>query len=216
MRALVYGGSGGLAQSLARALADQDWTVDVVTRRKGATTPATRHQVNALYSEYAPAIPPDAVFFPQALFIKKPLTETSDTEIEQSLMVGLTDLIKTVRNLLAADPDPERRVDYAFIGSTSAYAGFADTAVYCAVKHGLLGLVRALNDEYAKTGKRFWLFSMGTMDTEMGRMLTDQDPTSFLSPDAVAQRIVATLSAGDNLFEPEVIIRRRSIRFKEA
>jgi NAD(P)-dependent dehydrogenase (short-subunit alcohol dehydrogenase family) len=156
------------------------------------------------------------VFFPQALFVKKPLTETSDNEIEQSLMIGLTDLIKTVRNLLVADPDPERRVDYAFIGSTSAYAGFANTAVYCAVKHGLLGLVRALNDEYAKTGKRFWLFSMGTMDTEMGRMLTDQDPTSFLSPDAVAQRIVRTISAGDNLFEPEVIIRRRSIRFKEA
>ncbi len=59
------------------------------------------------------------------------------------------------------------------------------------MKHGLLGLVRALNDEYAKTGKRFWLFSMGTMDTEMGRMLTDQDPpTGFLPPDAVAQRIV--------------------------
>jgi NAD(P)-dependent dehydrogenase (short-subunit alcohol dehydrogenase family) len=79
-----------------------------------------------------------------------------------------------------------------------------------------LGLVRALNDEYAKTGKRFWLFSMGTMDTEMGRVLTDQDPTSFLSPDAVARRVVSTLTAADNLFEPEVVIRRRSIRFKEA
>jgi 3-hydroxybutyrate dehydrogenase len=216
VRALVYGGSGGLARSLVQALADQDWTVDVVTRRTGASTPASRHQVNVLYSEYAPAIAPDAVFFPQALFVKKPLTETTDGEIEHSLMVGLIDLIKTVRNLLAADTDPERRVDYAFIGSTSAYAGFANTAVYCAVKHGLLGLVRALNDEYAKTGKRFWLFSMGTMDTEMGRVLTDQDPTSFLSPDAVARRVVSTLTAADNLFEPEVVIRRRSIRFKEA
>jgi 3-hydroxybutyrate dehydrogenase len=214
VRALVYGGSGGLAQSLIKALSDQDWAVDIVTRRGGDA--ASDHQVEKLYSEFAPVFAPDAVFFPQALFVRKSLTATGDDEIEQSLTVGLTDIIKTVRNLLAADTDRDRRVDYAFIGSTSAYAGFANTAVYCAVKHGLLGLVRALNDEYAKTGKRFWLFSMGTMDTEMGRMLTDQDGTSFLSPDAVAQRIVGALSAADNLFEPEVVIRRRSVRFKES
>ena len=57
---------------------------------------------------------------------------------------------------------------------------------------------------------------MGTMDTEMGRMLIDQDPTSFLSPEGVARRIVASLAAADNLFEPEVVMRRRAIRFKEA
>lgn len=204
MKALVYGGTGGLAQSLIAALKARDWDVETASRETGR------------YSDYAPKAAADAVFLPQALFVKKPTAAMTDAEIEDSVTVGLTDIIRTLRNLLAADTDRERRVDYAVIGSTSAYAGFAGTAVYCAVKHGLLGLVRALNDEYAGTGKRFWLFSMGTMDTEMGRLLADQDPASFLSPDAVAERIVSAIAIQDNLFEPEVIIRRRTIRFREA
>ena len=215
MRALVYGASGGLAQSLITALAGRDWGVAAVTR---ADAPAHigAHRVDGPYSDYQPQAAPDAVFLPQALFLRKPLVQMTDAEIETSLMVGLTDIIRTVRNLLATDTDGHKRTDYVLIGSTSAYAGFANTAVYCAVKHGLLGLVRALNDEYAGTAKRFWLFSMGTMDTDMGRTLTEQDETSFLDPDAVAERIVGAITAQDNLFEPEVVIRRRAVRFKEA
>jgi short-subunit dehydrogenase len=79
----------------------------------------------------------------------------------------------------------------------------------------VLGLVRALNDEYRDTDTRFWLFSMGTMNTEMGATLADQDPSSFLQPEDVAARIVSSISSESNLFEPEVIMRRRTIRFKE-
>jgi 3-hydroxybutyrate dehydrogenase len=214
VRALVYGASGGLAQSLISALQTRDWSVAAVTRSivRGQVE---AHRVEDRYSDYQPLMAPDAVFFPQALFVRKPLAEMTDAEIDDSLSVGLTDIARTLRNLLAADTDPDKRTDYVLIGSTSAYAGFAKTSIYCAVKHGLVGLVRALNDEYAGTAKRFWLFSMGTMDTAMGRMLTEQDETSFLNPDAVAERIVGAIAAQDNLFEPEVVIRRRAIRFKE-
>ena len=86
--------------------------------------------------------------------------------IEQEIAVGLTDPILLTRSLLLTHPPtPTERRDFAFIGSTSAYAGFKKTALYCAVKHGLLGFVRAMNDEYADAETRFWLFSMGTMNT---------------------------------------------------
>ena len=215
MRALVYGASGDLAQSLITALARHDWGVVAVTR-SDAPGHVDAHRVAGAYADYQPQAAPDAVFLPQALFIRKPLVQLTDAEIEASLTVGLTDIICTVRNLLTTDTEPQKRTDYVLIGSTSAYAGFANTVVYCAVKHGLVGLVRALNDEYAGTAKRFWLFSMGTMDTAMGRTLTEQDETSFLSPDAVAERIVGAITAQDNMFEPEVVIRRRAVRFKEA
>lgn len=206
MRALVYGPSGGLAQSLIKALTAHRWTVERASRSKP----------DGVYSAYHPLAAPDAVFFPQGLFVRKPLTEMSDGEIDQVLDVGFTDIVRTVRNLLAADTDPQVRRDYVFVGSTSAYAGFGGSAVYCATKHALLGLVKSLNDEYVRTNKRFWLFSMGTMNTAMGRMLTDQDASTFLDPDAVAERIVESLTAQDNLFEPEIVIRRRVVRMKEA
>jgi hypothetical protein len=79
----------------------------------------------------------------------------------------------------------------------------------------LLGFIRAMNDEYSNTDTRFRLFSMGTMNTEMGALLVDQDSTSFLQPEDVADRMIASLTSTSNIFEPEVIMRRRSIRFLE-
>jgi NAD(P)-dependent dehydrogenase (short-subunit alcohol dehydrogenase family) len=194
----MYGASGDLARALTDALRERDWDVERVSRSGDA-----EHIVEA-YSQFTPEGLHDAYVFPQALFLKKPLAETSPDDIDAVMTVGLVEI--------AASAD--RRIDYCLIGSTSAYAGFADTALYCAVKHGLLGLVRALNDEYAKTGRRFWLFSMGTMDTGMGRLLVDQDPATFLPPAEVARRIVEAVTSPSNLFEPEVIMRRRVVGFK--
>ena len=184
-RALIYGASGGLAKAIAAAFQGRDWTVDEVTR--DPALPA--------YSEHRPEGLHDAYVFPQAVFLKKPLAETSDAEIDAVIGVGLTEIAKCLRTVLAIPAAADRRIDYCIIGSTSAYAGFKDTALYCAAKHGLVGLVRALNDEYAATGRRFWLFSMGTMDTDMGRLLVDQDPSSFLPPKMVAERIVEAVTA---------------------
>jgi NAD(P)-dependent dehydrogenase (short-subunit alcohol dehydrogenase family) len=204
-KALVYGASGDLAQAVTAAFRARDWTVDE----------ATRDAALAAYSDYRPQGLHDAYVFPQAVFLKKPLAQTTDEEIDAVIGVGLTEIAKCLRNVLAIPAPLDQRIDYCVIGSTSAYAGFKDTALYCAAKHGLVGLMRALNDEYAATGRRFWLFSMGTMDTAMGRLLTDQDETSFLPPTAVAERIVEAVTSPSNLFEPEVVIRRRTIRFKD-
>jgi NAD(P)-dependent dehydrogenase (short-subunit alcohol dehydrogenase family) len=172
--------------------------------------------VRSAYSEFRPHEIHDAYVLPQAIFLKKPLAEARPEDIDAVLGVGLVEIAKCLANALALSAPPDKRIDYALIGSTSAYAGFKDTALYCAAKHGLVGLVRALNEEYAGTGRRFWLFSMGTMDTEMGRRLIDQDPATFLSTEEVAKRIVETIASPTNLFEPEVIIRRRTIGYLKA
>jgi NAD(P)-dependent dehydrogenase (short-subunit alcohol dehydrogenase family) len=207
VRALIYGAGGDLAQAVAGAFAGEGWDVERVGRAPGAD------HVVAAYPDFQPEGLHDAYVLPQALFLKKPLAETTPEEIEAVMAVGLVQIAQCLRTLLTIPAPPDRRIDYALIGSTSAYAGFANTALYCAVKHGLVGLVRALNDEYAGTGRRFWLFSMGTMDTAMGRMLVDQDPATFLPVDQVARRIVQAIADPSNLFEPEVLIRRRAIGF---
>jgi NAD(P)-dependent dehydrogenase (short-subunit alcohol dehydrogenase family) len=228
VKAILFGASGGLATALARRLLDEGWNVDLVTRSQG------RPSVDAVFSEQlsqgraglfiAPARYSDfvvedrydAVFFTQALFDVQPLEAMEPARIEAEISVGLSDPILLTRSILAADAaDFTGRRDFCYIGSTSSYAGFRNTSVYCAVKHGLLGFVRAMNDEYVETETRFWLFSMGTMKTDMGAKVRGQDPASFLEPQGIAARIVAAIADRSNIFEPEVILRRRTIRLAE-
>jgi NAD(P)-dependent dehydrogenase (short-subunit alcohol dehydrogenase family) len=225
--AIIFGASGGLARSLTEDFLARGWKVDLVSRasRRNLLDARFRDAIAAgavrvftvanSYPEFAANQPYQAYLFTQALFEPKQLVETAAGRIEQEIAVGLSDPIRLTRSLLLAHPPaPTERRDFAFIGSTSAYAGFSKTALYCAVKHGLLGFVRAMNDEYTDTETRFWLFSMGTMNTEMGALLVDQDSSSFLQPEDVARRIADSLALPANLFEPEVIMRRRKIRFK--
>lgn len=228
MRAIIFGASGGLAVAVTAAALARGWKLDLVTRRARAAqlalhfadalqaNQAQLHCVEQRYTEFVPERSYDAVFFLQSLFCPAPLVQLAPERIGEEIAVGLEEIVLLTQKLLVHDrPQAGARRDYCYMGSTSAYAGFKDTAVYCAVKHGLLGFVRAMNDEYRHTDARFWLFSMGTMRTEMGMRLVRQDPESFLPPAEVAERILAAIDTKSNLFEPEVIVRRRTIRFLE-
>lgn len=223
MNALIFGASGGLARALTDTLLARGSRVDLVTRAERRAEVEHRHgavaqvlSVEARYSEFQATQPYDAYFFTQALFHPQPFASMAGASIDAEIEVGLMEPIRITRKLLSRfAPVAGERRDYCYVGSTSAYAGFKNSAVYCAVKHGLLGFVRAMNDEYAQTNTRFWLFSMGTMNTEMGAKLKDQDPSSFLQPKDVAERMVETVCSPSNLFEPEILIRRRTIRFLE-
>ena len=189
MKSLIFGASGGLATSIAEAFLARNWEVDLVTRRSKKDIlkhkfeyTVGQHRVRIFtvdekYSSFVPAQPYEAYFFTQSLFFPKRITAMDDTEIAREIEVGLVGIIQLVRKLLTQyPPGTGERRDYCFIGSTSSYAGFRNTSVYCAVKHGLLGFVRAMNDEYVQTDTRFWLFSMGTMNTEMGRQANGAGP----------------------------------------
>jgi NAD(P)-dependent dehydrogenase (short-subunit alcohol dehydrogenase family) len=213
-------------------LLSDGWHVDLVTRSARrplvektfaemlAMNRARLFTAQDRYSDFDVSENYDAIFLTQALFAPMPLAEMTAARIDQEIDVGLTDLIRITGAILARHPakpgtKPSKRRDFCYIGSTSAYAGFRNTSVYCAVKHGLLGFVRAMNDEYGQTDTRFQLFSMGTMNTEMGARVTGQDSATYLAPEDVAARIVNTVSNRSNIFEPEVILRRRTIRLLE-
>ena len=223
--ATLFGASGELAQAIAVELLAQGWHVDAVCRasRVEIVSLAFETQIEARqlrlhcvqdrYVEFEFVRNSNAVFLTQALFEPTPLASMSSQAIADEVTVGLTDPLALAGKFLQAYPSVAgMRRDICFVGSTSAYAGFRNTTVYCAVKHGLLGFVRALNDEYASTDDRFWLFSMGTMRTAMGAKVQGQDVSTYLDPQDVARRMVVTLLSPTNLFEPEVIIRRRTIK----
>ena len=68
--------------------------------------------------------------------------------------VNLTGAFLTVRAALpvsrATRRRPARRV--VFVASTAGLRAFAYVAAYCAAKHGVVGLMRALAIELARTG----------------------------------------------------------------
>ncbi len=228
-KVLIFGASGGLAAAIAERYLQRDAQVGLVTRSARRVQVSERFSaalssgaaalqtVERSYTEYDPArdhaAPYDAVFFTQALFQPTPLIEMTEERIEAEISTGLTDQIRLTRALLLAHPPASNgRLDICFTGSTSSYTGFANTTVYCAVKHALTGFVRAMNEEYAATDTRFWLFSMGSMDTEMGHNVPKQDRVTFLQAPDVASRIIDAVEHPSNMFEPEVLIRRRTIR----
>lgn len=227
-KALVLGASGGLARAIVNTLLNSNWEVDLVGRsmqhtiweepmstalRKGT---ARIFHIENSYSEFVFPNNYDVLFQTQAIFNPCPLVGMNPSEISLEVAVGLTEQIQLTQKFLELFPSASGiKRNICFIGSTSSYAGFKNTSVYCAVKHGLLGFVRAMNDEFAATDDRFWLFSMGTMNTAMGKKVIGQDSNSYLNPTDVAKKIVDSINSESNIFEPEVIMRRRVVRFLE-
>ena len=87
------------------------------------------------------------------------------------------------------------------IGSSSSYSGFENGSLYCASKHSVLGLSRALNVELKKKNVRVMCISPSSTKTNMGKISVDQDFNTFLNPKEVAEYIVFVLS-----FDNEMII----------
>jgi len=87
------------------------------------------------------------------------------------------------------------------IGSSSSYSGFENGSIYCTTKHSLLGLSRALNAELKKKNIRVISVSPASTQTDMAKISTDQDFSTFLNPKEVAKYIVHVLS-----FDSEMII----------
>ena len=214
--AIIFGGSGGLATELINHFSKNGVLIDVVTR-KGRTIDNTFirniYTVEAEYSEFIPRTNYDIVLFAQALFGPKPIVDISEDTIIKDINVGLLhQIILTHRFLKILDTKIDKKIDFCYIGSVAAYNGIRNTVTYCTVKHGLLGFVRSLNDEYSASNIRFWLFSMAGMKTDMGsKIVGGGNPDTFLEPKEVATRIAQAINSDSMMFEPEMLIRRRKI-----
>lgn len=222
----IFGASGGLGELLIEDFLNKDCFVDGITRKNSKLTKNLdefyetfpknfcKKEVNLNYSEFIFEKDYDILILPQSIFDPNELVNKKNEEIDKEINIGFTELIKITRNFLKKYPPVDNKFkNIAIIGSSSAYSGFKRTTTYCAIKHGLLGFVRALNSEYENTNYRFFLFSMGTMNTEMAKNILDQDPSTYLNPSQVSSKISNALLDKSNMFEPEVFIKRRTVKF---
>jgi len=94
------------------------------------------------------------------------------------------------------------------IGSSSAYAGFKETSIYCASKHALLGLSRSLHQELKEKNVRTFCFSPGSVQTKMGRKVKNQHFETFIDPHEIAKIIVQVISYDNEMIIDEVRLDR--------
>lgn len=154
----------------------------------------------------------DSFLFCNGKFTINPLVKMNQDLIEEEINANLIFQIQTTFRILKHLNQQKKVINFVYLGSTSAYNGFANSSVYCAAKFGLRGFVESMNAEHKNTFIRFSLFSFGTVNNRMGRQIIDQDSETFLPMDLLSRDILSHSINFTNLFQPEVIVRRRVIQ----
>ena len=94
------------------------------------------------------------------------------------------------------------------IASSSAYAGFKNTSIYCSSKHALLGLSRSLHSELKEHNVRTFCVSPGSIKTPMGKSVIGQNYETFLNPNEIAELIVRLVSFDNEMVSQEIQLSR--------
>jgi NAD(P)-dependent dehydrogenase (short-subunit alcohol dehydrogenase family) len=201
--ALVTGGGSGIGAAIATALSEAGAAVSVAGRRKApletvaarlptatAVAADVTHEADCTAMvEAARAVhgPLDIVIANAGLAESSAVAKTDLAQWQRAIDVNLTGAFLTVRAALAdvtrAETARARRI--VFVASTAGLKGYPYVAAYCAAKHGVIGLMRALSVELAGRGVTVNAVCPGYTETPL--------------LDAAVDRITATTgrSAGD-------------------
>lgn len=185
--ALVTGGGTGIGAAIAAALAADGAAVTVAGRRQAPLDEVCRTLPRALavvadVTREADCLamartatetfgPIDIVVANAGLAESAPAIRTDLALWQRTIDVNLTGAFLTVRAVLPAvtrrdaPPDQVRRI--VFVASTAGLQGFAYVSAYCASKHGVVGLMRALAVELARTGVTVNAVCPGYTETPM-------------------------------------------------
>tara|TARA_B100000900_G_C20588190_1_gene720518 strand:- start:1067 stop:1768 length:702 start_codon:yes stop_codon:yes gene_type:complete len=104
-----------------------------------------------------------------------------------------------------------KKVTIVNIGSSSSYYGFKNTISYCASKHGLLGAVKAINDECKKNKIFNTCVSMGSMKTKMGKKVRNQEYRNFIDPQKIAKYIFDITANNMEAYVEEIFFKRSKL-----
>jgi NAD(P)-dependent dehydrogenase (short-subunit alcohol dehydrogenase family) len=128
---------------------------------------ARPEQICAAFARAADRFGPPQILVNNAgIAAAAPIAKTDLAKWQQLMEVNLTGAFLCIREVVAvmAKGDYGRIVN---IASTAGLTGYAYVAAYCAAKHGLIGLTRALSRELARTGVTVNAVCPGYTDTDI-------------------------------------------------
>ncbi|MGA6942920.1 MAG: SDR family NAD(P)-dependent oxidoreductase, partial [Pseudolabrys sp.] len=182
--ALITGGGTGIGAAIARALAGEGAAVSLAGRRQAPleNVAASLAKATAIVADVTKesdcaamaraaceAHGPIDIVVANAGTAASAAVEKMELSHWQSMIdVNLTGAFLTVK---AALPDVTRKFEgtrrIVFIASTAGLKGYPYVAAYCAAKHGVVGLTRALSLELESTGVTVNAVCPGYTDTPL-------------------------------------------------
>jgi NAD(P)-dependent dehydrogenase (short-subunit alcohol dehydrogenase family) len=218
--ALITGGGTGIGAATARQLAGAGATVTVLGRREeplqavvgegsaggwvqcDITNPAA---VKAAFELARTARGPVAVLIVNAgIADSAPFHRLSREAWDRMLAVNLTGAFDCVQaalpDLLAAQ---DARV--VFVASVAGLRGVPYAAHYAASKHGVLGLMRSMAAEYAKSSMTVNAVCPGYVDSPMTDQSVERVSEATGRSEGDARDAIAGMNASGRLVDPEAI-----------
>ena len=202
--ALIWGASGGIGRAIVQALAQQGWTVGAVSRHPddlaGITELRFEADVADVFSVQRAVYAVAQELTPVSLWIyaagdiaASPVADMDPAAWRRIVDANLTGAFLATHfsaPLLAED------AHLVFLGAYSERLRLPGLAAYAAAKAGLEAFVAALAKEERR--RAVTLVRPGAVDTPLWNKMPVRLPRSALTPDDLAQRILAFHEAGSS------------------
>lgn len=238
--ALITGGGTGIGEAIARSLSQEGATLSLVGRRREPleTLAASLPKASAISADVTDEDQvvdmierAGAAFGPVSILIASaggassaPFAKTGLDVWLATISVNLTGAFLCARATLPAMTEAGTgRI--IFIASTAGLKGYGYVAPYCAAKHGVVGLARALAVEVVKDGITVNAVCPGFTETPMleasikaimtktGRsevearaaLLKDNPQGRFVQPEEVAATVLWLCSSGSDAINGQAI-----------
>lgn len=148
---------------------------------------------------------PTAVVNNAGAFVPGGILDLSTADFRSQVDVNLTSAFLVTRAFLPAMIHAGRGHLF-FMGSTASVMGYPTGAAYCAAKHGLLGLARAIREETKSRGIRVTSVLAGATLTPSwaGTELPDE---RFMPAEDIAAAVVSAYSMTGRSVVEEILIR---------